>query len=492
MSDRKKKNNPFAAILIGPAIGFVAVTALWHNEGRFNYYKAAKATTPVEALTSPGETVSITGWMDQNLTLDGQYVTSFRGYLTVRRSAKIYSWEKDTDSDGGVTWDLRWTSYVESNSRNSGVTQILGSGTIEQDEYLVGDWAVDGDRLEFVDSSETISPGDLTLSVDGDELGLTPDGDYFYLRKGQPKGLGDERISYSGVPVPNPATYFGILRSNRGVAHVAEVKTSWVHQLIGDTGILHHLAGGDREVALKTMKTSFTRLKWLVRILGTLGAIVAYMIFFSGFFSLLLYIPIVSRIAEWGILIGSLIFGLFTSFLTIVTSYLIHHPFILFAILGAVIAIIVYSRGKRRQAQAGAREALAREFGHPPSVRELAERQLAGMARVALADKQLDDREEKFLKSWAKRRGLSEDDVARLLAAAEQETTDSGVGSEQDLAVLIQLALADDHVSAYELKKLFQAGKQLGYTPKQVRVMVTEAGKPIPPPPPPPVPPVPA
>ena len=87
MSNRRKKQSPFAAILMGPALGFVAVTALWHNEGRFDYYKAARATTPVEAPGSGGEsgTVSITGWMDQDLTLAGDYVESFQGYLAVSR-----------------------------------------------------------------------------------------------------------------------------------------------------------------------------------------------------------------------------------------------------------------------------------------------------------------------------------------------------------------------------------------------------------------------
>ncbi len=485
MSDRNKKNSPFAAILFGPALGFFAVTALWHNEGRFDYYKAARDTTPVEALAPEdrGTTVSISGWMDQDLTLDGDYVSSFRGYLTVRRSAQIYCWKKNKDSDGDVTWDLRWQSSVESNSRNNDVHQKLASRTIAPDEYLVGDWYVDGDDLAFIDSRDKISPNELTLSVDGEELELTPDETHFYLRKGASRDLGDERVGYSGIPVPRTATYFGILQGDRGVAHVAEVKTGWVKQIIGDTGILHHLAGGDRDVALGAMKASLSRLKWLVRVLGTVGTIFGYLIFFSAFFGILLYVPVLNRVAEFGIMIGSLILGLLTSFVTIATSYLVHHPIIVLAILGAVVAIILYSRGQRRRAQAGAQQALAREFGHPPSARELAERQLVGMARVALADGQLDDKEKKFLQAWAGRRGLSEDDVARLLTSAEEATAEPGISSDKELSVLIQLALADQHVSPFELKKLFQAGKQLGYTPRKVRNMVTEASR-VPPLPP--------
>ena len=496
MSNRKKKQNPFAAILIGPAIGFVAVMALWHNEGRFDYYRAAKATTPIEALGAEGEgsTVSITGSMDQDLVMTGDYVESFQGYLTVRRSAEIYSWEEDEDSEGNVTWSIGWHSYLESNSRNSGVVQQLDSRTIQLDEYMVGDWNVDGDRLDFIDSRESIPPSELTLSVDGRELELRPEAEYFFLRKGAPKELGDERVSYSGIPAPATATYFGLLQADRGVPHVAEVKTGWVDALIGDTGLLHHLSAGDREVALQAMKADLARVKWLVRILGTLGTIIAYLIFFSGFFRFLMYVPLIGRIAELGILLASLALGLVTAFLTIVTSYVIHHPLILVVILMAVVALVLYSRRRGRRVQAGAREALAREIGHPLSERELAERQFVGMARVAMADPTLDKKEEKFLHKWAGQRGLSEDDVARLLASAEQDTAEQGFGREQNLAMLIQLALADGDVSAYELKKLFQAGKQLGHSPKEVRMMVADASRPIPPvpPAPPPVPPAPA
>lgn len=124
---------------------------------------------------------------------------------------------------------------------------------------------------------------------------------------------------------------------------------------------------------------------------------------------------------------------------------------------------------------------MAREVGHPLSERELAERQLVGMARVAMADQKMDEKEAKFLRKWASQRGLSEDDVGRLLASAEQETAEAVLGGEQNLGMLIQLALADGDVSAYELKKLFQAGRQLGHSPKEVRLMVVEASKPIPP-----------
>ncbi|MEM7356352.1 MAG: TMEM43 family protein [Acidobacteriota bacterium] len=476
MSERKK-NNPLAGILFGPALGFFAVTALWHNEGRFDYYKAAKATTPIgiDGSYEAGETISLTGAMDQALTLEGDYVDSFTGYLTVRRSAEIYAWEENKDSDGDVTYRLDWNSSVESISRNDGVEQLLRSNTFTPAEYWVGDWLVESDRLDFVDPRQSISPGDLALSADGDELELRSEDSYFYLRKGEPKNLGDERVGYSGIPVPELATYFGAMQDERGVAHVAEVKTSWVSGLIQDTGLLHHLAAGDRETALAAVKADLARLKWIVRAIGTVAVILAYLILFSGLFSLLLHIPLINRVAELGILVVSLILGVVTSGLTIVSSYLIHHPVVLLGILGSIVGLVIYVRRRRQQTRVVAREGLTRTLGHEPSERELAERQLVFMAGIAVADGQLDSREEKLLQTWAEDRGLSGDDVARLLTTAKSETADTGVRTQEDLTLLIQLALADEDLSQLELKKLYQAGQQLGYSKGKVRHLVTRA-----------------
>ncbi|MCP3959670.1 MAG: hypothetical protein GY719_17615 [bacterium] len=100
----------------------------------------------------------------------------------------------------------------------------------------------------------------------------------------------------------------------------------------------------------------------------------------EGRIRILMHVPVIGRIAELGLLLASLVLGLVTAFLAIVASYLIHHPLILVAMLGAVVALVLYSCRKGRRAQAGAREALTREFGHQLSQRELAERQLVGMA----------------------------------------------------------------------------------------------------------------
>ena len=76
-------------ILIGPAITFFAVVALWKNETRFNFYAAANRTPVVEAIgnATDGQQLSLTGAMDPELTMAGEYVEKLTGYLRVNRSA---------------------------------------------------------------------------------------------------------------------------------------------------------------------------------------------------------------------------------------------------------------------------------------------------------------------------------------------------------------------------------------------------------------------
>ena len=110
MAETKKKGNPLVVglILLGASIG-----ALWKNEHRFDYYKAARATEPVQTVgdLASGDLFSHTGKMDQDLTLKGKYAQTFQGFLEVHRSAEIYAWDRDEDDDS-VTWSKEWMSSV--------------------------------------------------------------------------------------------------------------------------------------------------------------------------------------------------------------------------------------------------------------------------------------------------------------------------------------------------------------------------------------------
>ncbi|MCR9294835.1 MAG: hypothetical protein NXI32_19110 [bacterium] len=154
----RRNKNSAAGVIVGPVVALLAMVALWKNETRFDYYRAA-SRTPVVSLIDQAPTdksFCYTGPMNLDLEIRGDYIEAFVGELVVYRQAEIYCWDRDEDSDGDVTWNMEWMSSVESNSRNSGIRQELESKTLLPPSYLVGDLAVDSGRLEFVDATHRI------------------------------------------------------------------------------------------------------------------------------------------------------------------------------------------------------------------------------------------------------------------------------------------------------------------------------------------------
>jgi len=179
MAEEKKKGNPiiFGLLVLGAAIG-----ALWKNEYRFDYYKAAKNTPPTKIINnlSPNTLFSHTGKMDQSLTLKGHYVNSFQGYLEVNRRAEIYAWHRKKDDDG-VKWTKKWMSGLQNNERNKGLKKHLRGDNFRPKTYQVSQLAIQPKDIQFVDKKVSILPSQLKITQQGSNQKLSIQGDYFYL-----------------------------------------------------------------------------------------------------------------------------------------------------------------------------------------------------------------------------------------------------------------------------------------------------------------------
>ncbi len=471
MAEKKRKKGN--GILFGLILLGASIVAIWKNEHRFDYHKAARDTTAVDAIAqlSPGDLFSHTGSMDRELTLEGRYVRSFQGYLEVRRSAEIYAWDRDEDDDG-VTWSKKWMSHLENNERNEGLRKKLQSDTIAPSRYAVAELVVDSSKIQFVDPSESIPSADLTLTRQGSDLGLAPRDDYFYLIKGNPDQLGDERISYRGIPVPEVATYFGRWENGRAVAHQAEVKEGFISDIIQDKGILHHLVAGPRDTALASIKAHLARVKTIVRIIALVLCTIGGGILFSSLTRLLVFIPIVGplmhRVTGWiGLLVG---FGL--GLLTLAVAFVTSKPVIL-AIIAVVIAaglvMLAVNAGRRR---GRIRERIAGSLGHPPSRDELAELEFIQLRQLAAWNGTITPDEQRQLDRWTARNGWSPEKVSELVHRAERE---SGQASEREkLEALIRYSLADGRIDRKELKTLQTAASWAGIGKKGLGALMNQ------------------
>lgn len=473
---RSKKDRKWAGLILGPAIVFFALSALWKNETRFDFYNAARKTKPVIALgeAAENELFSHTGEMDSSLTIDGDYVQSFVGYLLVIRKAEIYAWEEDEDDDGSSTWHLSWQSSVESNSRNSGIRQQLSSKRLKPSEYLVGGLQVTASLIEFVDSTVDLATSKLTSK----NPKFTSQGSYLYLRKNRPNNLGDERVHYEGIPVPNIATYFGKFASGKGVPDTSHQRTGWINQIIQDTGVLHHLVAGDRETALASMRAYLRMIKWLVRGIGVVSVVGGFWILFSCIFGFIFHWPIIGRIAEAGTFVLALAIGLPLAAVTIVVGFLFGNPIFLALILVALVVAIYVFRSRGKRSQEIVQRQLFKELGPKTKEFDLKEIEFFHLAKLALVDGKISGQEQEFLYYWGKKHRWDKARCDRLIGQSRSFfADDTSVSSEEQLKNLVRLALADGSLSHYELQTIRSAAKKLGYDDKTVNQWMDQIRK---------------
>lgn len=468
MAETKKKGNPiiFGLVLLGASIG-----ALWKNEHRFDYYKAARATEPVESIDdlSPGNLFSHTGKMDQDLVLNGNYVKTFQGFLEVRRWAEIYAWDRDEDDDG-VTWSREWMSSLQNNSRNKGLTKRLESTRIRPNTYQLADLTIASREIQFVDKKQDISPSGLQLTEKGINEGLSVRSEYFYLAKGGDDQLGDERLSYEGLPVPETATYFGKWEDGQAVAHQAEKKSGIISSIIEDKGILHHLVAGDRDKALESIKAHIARLKMIVRGVGLLVATIGGGIFFSSLTRFLIFIPVigplVNRISGW---IGMLI-GFVLGFITMALAFLSSKPIILALFILALTVGLYFLWKNAAQKREGVQKHLAKALGHSPSQSELEELEFIKLWQLVAEDGQITPSEQKRLNKWTKRHRWSSAKVVELTQRAGKELATTT--PRDNLESLIRFSLADGHIDRTEMKGLEHAARKVGVRGPELNSMI--------------------
>lgn len=475
MASRKKKNEA-GGLIIGPALVIIALVALWKNETRFDYHKAAAKTEPAFSLDAVGEgsNFSYTGGMDGSLTLPGKYIAAFTGYLVVHRSAEIYCWERDEDDDGDVTWRMTWMSSVESNSRNSGVSQKLKAGRILPPAYEVADLTVKSRLIEFVDPRVRVKPGPLPKTDEGRRLSV--EGDYLMLRKGRSRDLGDERLSFRAIPVPKTATYFGRFSGGTGVADTAEKTSGFIDSIIQNTGVLHHIVAGEREQALATMKFHIERLKWIVRGIGTAVVVFGFIFFFSVALRFLYAIPVIGRVAESGAFLLSLIVGIPLALVTIAAGYLAGNPLVL-ALIGALllagIFLIILSSKRQKELGKEVRKELESDYGRSldaDDLKQLEYREMAGM--LASGGSGIGAAETKVLDRFAKKSGWKKEERESLLDEVK-ENPPPLESPESHLKNLIRIAVADSVLTTREIRSIRDAANLAGYDRVQFRELMS-------------------
>jgi hypothetical protein len=477
----RDRKNKIGGVVFGVGLIAFSMTALWKNETRYNYYRSARTTTPIDSIgtAASGTLFSYTGNPDQNLTIEGDYIQQFVGYLIVWRSAEIYSWVENEDDDGNVTYSRGWHSSIDSNSRNAGIRQVLKNQTLKPSEYRIDDLSIVSKQIEFVESPIRIPLGNFSIGSKGSEMGLSKRGDFLYDSPSHVEEIGDERVSYRGITVPSVATYFGKYDSGKGIAETKDMRTGWISRMIKDSGILHHLVAGDRAMALKSMKRHLNRLKWMVRGIGTAIVCCGFACFFSVFARLFFNVPFVGDLAEKGAILMGIVLGIPVALLTIASAYLIAHPLILITFLFLVVGLIYKVRNQQVAQQVVIKSKVDKQFATTLSDLEMKEKQFIELVQIARSDADLATSETKFLYQWGKKHKWCREKCDDLIAKATSHRS-AGVENqttEEHLLQLITLILADGSVTAHEMQSVRYVAAKAGYDRAGIQKIIDHVSK---------------
>jgi len=497
----KKTNSKVGAVLVGPTLVIGGALALWENEGRFDYHQAAEDAAVIAAPDeSTGQPIAYTESLNTEIPIPGDYVVEFMGYHSVRRRAEIYSWERDEDSDGDVTWSLDWQSSLESNARNQGLRKVLSSASLYPEVYELGSLNISPEKIHFVDGSVAIKPASIQLSSEGASLQLEPSVDYFHLDKGRGDDLGDERVSFDGIRNAPTASYFGLIVNERAVGKQFEQNDGFISAIIDNDGVLHHLVNGERASALEKIRADLVRKTWLVRIFGTLAIVFGFLVFFKVFLTLLYRIPLIGGLIQFGAFLLSLILGLSLALIVMFSSVVFHHPLTIALPLVLVIGGVIWFVRKSRTAGNNAKQALAVKLeaqqmasvappplpppsaAQPPALPpmpippqpELIERSFKNLALVAMAEGDLDRRENRILSSWGRDNGISAERMKEILDSAHADSSEAHPATRDDLELMACVAMADGVLSNKEWEFLLKIAGTIGLKPEDVRKMLTD------------------
>ena len=194
---------------------------------------------------------------------------------------------------------------------------------------------------------------------------------------------------------------------------------------------------------------------------------------FGSAVGFLYHLPIIGSVAEWGVFVISLILGLTLSIITILVSYLAHHPIILILFLLMFAGAWILIKGKAANSQQKIKARVDLDMGHQLTRDELAELQFIELLRLAKADQKVDTEERKYLSQWAKRHGWNKEKTQELIQRAKRdEDTSSTEFSGEHLRTLIRLALADGQLHRYELNAILTTAKQNGYSSSDVAKII--------------------
>jgi hypothetical protein len=354
-------------VLIGLLLFMISFVVLYMNEGRVDLSAIAKDAIELSASSSTpdssatGKLVSVTGRMDSEEVLgDGDYLAPGK-YLAYERVAEMYAWderketESETSTGGSETtkttyyYTKVWTEDPEdsddfrqpSGHENPEMTVSNKSGNVESG--TIGAYTVNMQGIEL----RGLRDLPLTQANTNLEDEARIEKGYVFMGTGSVGSpqVGDIRVSYKTLNQGTNVTAFGKLSGDTIETH--NTKKAKVH----------YLYAGSRDAALDNMHNEYVMSLWVTRAIGFILMWMGLAMIFKPLSVFLDVLPILGKVSRAAVGLITFVVAFILSLLTIIVSMLLHNPFVMVAVLVAVIGGGVYLFKKSRKPRQGPGEA---------------------------------------------------------------------------------------------------------------------------------------
>ncbi|MFA6295867.1 MAG: TMEM43 family protein [Patescibacteria group bacterium] len=348
----------FGGILIGIILFFASFIVLYWNEGRVDISQIAKKSVEVQSskvdASLDQKLISVTGPITSSEKLSDKLFLNESDYIAIYRKSEMYAWTEKTDTDtttqtGGsqttettYTYDTAWTSSPEKSSSfkhpegHQNPNQSITSETFKVNNSNLEEYKLDMANLKL-DTSLLVSAKKLQLDSENTtltEANKIVENYYVYQGAGNISNpqVGDQKISYYVLPQKEIITVFGKLDSGKITTFTDEKDNT-----------LFRIFLGDRATAISTMKTEYTVMTWILRLVGFLMMWIGLSAMFGPISVVLDFLPFLGSASRGIIGFITFIVALALSVLTILISMIIHNIVALIIILAIIVisAIII-------------------------------------------------------------------------------------------------------------------------------------------------------
>ena len=343
-----KKTGIFGGVVAGLIFLVLGTGLLWWNEG--NNVKNIKTIDEISKVVVEmpsdkideifnGKLVSTNG----ALTVEDTEVKDTVFGISVKtplltRTVEVYQWEQreDNDTDTGATtyyYDKKWSEDLIDSSNFDSSHKNVSSKPYSNEFYAsknckVGAYSLSSKQIENLPTEKDVALENIKLPE-----GYTVNGNYITNAKNlNSPEIGDVRISFKYNDWTE-ASVLAVVNGNSFSDYISEAGKN-VNEV--RKGILT-----SKEI-IKMMQDENNMLKWILRGVGTIVLICAYLAIISPITKLASYVPILGGLVGGIIFVICFIIGLVHSLLVIAIAWIRFRPVLGICLLVAVALLVFF------------------------------------------------------------------------------------------------------------------------------------------------------